>query len=149
MASEPSETVGNSLSPQLKDTSEVNNGASIAAVVNVATLGRRLSRRSVKPITPVLKRRSSAPGEGPRINQALKGTVTHNLPPEAMGSRRGSADAFVLPRKHRENQSEISAPKSTTSYSVESSAQRLIDSSGMINSGSLTRTSSIPRRLSN
>ncbi|KAF4673496.1 hypothetical protein FOL46_007105 [Perkinsus olseni] len=68
------------------------------------------------------------------VNAALKGTVTHNLPPEAMGGRRASADGCLRPKSQCENQSGVNAPKSNTSYSVESSAQRLIEGSGMINS---------------
>ncbi|KAF4689961.1 hypothetical protein FOZ60_000972 [Perkinsus olseni] len=144
-ASKDSPSSGGRQSPSRSSTREgIGEGLSLTSA-SVITIARRLSRRSVKPVTPVLKRRR---GSAPMVNAALKGTVTHNLPPEAMGGRRASADGCLRPKSQCENQSGVNAPKSNTSYSVESSAQRLIEGSGMINSGKLTRTSSIPMRFS-
>ncbi|EER04719.1 hypothetical protein Pmar_PMAR013244 [Perkinsus marinus ATCC 50983] len=127
-----------------RKTVQVEGGPSLRTVTTVVTAASRASRRSVKPVTPVLKRRhSGGQGEAPKVNVSMKGTVTQQLPAEVVGNRKQIGGR---PESKTESEGNLSAPKSSTSYSVESSAKRLIEGSGMMNSGKLTRQSTIPMR---
>lgn len=72
-----------------RKTVQIEGGPSLGTVTTVVTAASRASRRSVKPVTPVLKRRNSGvQGEAPKVNVAMKGTVTQQLPVEVVGHRK-------------------------------------------------------------